>query len=306
MKHAAVCVTLALLEKAADDYDALEALGENVTAKRNELADLVKDTTGADMDAENSSLPPDTADADTTDTAETPENPETVDTAEKTETKETPDSKETAADSKQEQAASSKEEAAPSKEEQPVESEQTKTPAVQEVKSYIATETYAGGNTDDDTITYTEKVTYQIGGNTLKMSSTETEEYSYGDGQHKETESHTDTYTLSQPLQGMERHGQWKVVWDVPAGTTITRVIASSFVRDGETISSENTRSYPLWYVISDRILNDWQDVQNQMAATGDLSKESVTIEKGNFYVLITMGEGGETLEKGGFIFRGV
>lgn len=125
VKHAAVCVTLALLEKAADDYDALEALGENVTAKRNELADLVKDTTGADMDAENSSLPPDTADADTTDTAETPENPETVDTAEKTETKETPDSKETAADSKQEQAASSKEEAASSKtEEQPASSKQ--------------------------------------------------------------------------------------------------------------------------------------------------------------------------------------
>lgn len=125
VKHAAVCVTLALLEKAADDYDALEALGENVTAKRNELADLVQDTTGADMDAENSSLPPDTADADTTDTAETPENPETVDTAEKTETKETPDSKETAADSKQEQAASSKEEAASSKtEEQPASSKQ--------------------------------------------------------------------------------------------------------------------------------------------------------------------------------------
>lgn len=128
VKHAAVCVTLALLEKAADDYDALEALGENVTAKRNELADLVKDTTGADMDAENSSLPPDTADADTTDTAETPENPETVDTAEKTETKETPDSKETAADSKQEQAASSKEEAASSKtEEQPASSKQEET-----------------------------------------------------------------------------------------------------------------------------------------------------------------------------------
>ncbi len=283
IRHAAVCITLALLDKAADDYDALEQLGENVAAKRKELESLLPDT-GTSPDAENG-LTPDAPDTDTPADADTP-----ADTGTEPE-----------APAEEEQPASSKEE--------PAESKQTETPVVQEAKSYTATETYEGGNTDDDTITYTEKVTYQIGGNTLKISSSETEAYSYGteaDAQHKETESSAYTYTLSQPLQGMERHGEWQVVWDVPAGTTITCGMASSFVRDGETISSDSIQNYPMWYVVSDRILKDYQDVQNQIAATGDLSKESITVEKGNFYVLITMGEGGETLEKGGFIFRGV
>ena len=122
-KHAAVCVTLALLEKAANDYDALEALGENVTAKRSELADLVKDTTDVDTDAENN-LTPDAEDTPDTDAPETTDAEEAADT---TETKDTPDSKETAADSKQEQAASSKEETASSKEEQPASSKQEET-----------------------------------------------------------------------------------------------------------------------------------------------------------------------------------
>ena len=63
VKHAAVCITLALLDKAADDYDALEQLGENVAAKRKELESLLPDT-GTSSDAENG-LTPDAPDADT-------------------------------------------------------------------------------------------------------------------------------------------------------------------------------------------------------------------------------------------------
>ena len=199
VKHAAVCVTLALLEKAADDYDALEALGENVTAKRNELADLMGDATGADTDVEND-LTTDKADVDTTETTETPETPET---------EETPDSKETAADSKEENPASSKEEAASSKEEA-AESKQEEQP-VQKVTDQIG----AGS------------ITYQVGTNTvqtrLRLDGNwyDLDEDDYPDGAWAEWNT---TYTLSQPVLAVEHPGQDSTLVHVPDGTIITRL----------------------------------------------------------------------------------
>ena len=193
-KHAAVCVTLALLEKAADDYDALEALGENVTAKRNELADLMGDATGADTDVEND-LTTDKADVDTTETTETPE------------TEETPDSKETAADSKEENPASSKEEAASSKEES-AESKQEEQP-VQKVTDQIG----AGS------------ITYQVGTNTVQTrlrfngSWYYLDDDDYPDGAWAELNT---TYTLSQPVLAVEHPGQDSTLVHVPDGTVIT------------------------------------------------------------------------------------
>ena len=196
-KHAAVCVTLALLEKAADDYDALEALGENVTAKRNELADLMGDATGTDTDVEND-LTLDKADVDTTETTETPETPET---------EETPDSKETAADSKEENPASSKEEAASSKEEA-AESKQEEQP-VQKVTDQIG----AGS------------ITYQVGTNTVQTrlrfngSWYYLDDDDYPDGAWAELNT---TYTLSQPVLTVEHPGQDSTLVHVPDGTVIT------------------------------------------------------------------------------------
>ena len=210
VKHAAVCVTLALLEKVAADYDALEALGENVTAKRNELADLMKDSTSADTDTENSGLT-----ADTTDTAETPENPETADTADTTETKDTPDSKETAADSKQEQAASSKEEAASSREEQPASSKEEAASSKQETQPAQQTgqkETYKINNPVWSEVSAT--VTYQVGTTTIYTKCVEV-----FDGIQTVIEN---TYTLSQPLTSAEHPSKGSTVFHVPAGTTVT------------------------------------------------------------------------------------
>ena len=190
-KHAAVCVTLALLEKAADDYDALEALGENVTAKRNELADLMGDATGTDTDEENN-LTLDKADVDTTETPET---------------EETPDSKETAADSKEENPASSKEEAASSKEEA-AESKQEEQP-VQKVTDQIG----AGS------------ITYQVGTNTVQTRLRFNgnwyylDDDDYPDGAWAELNT---TYTLSQPVLTVEHPGQDSTLVHVPDGTVIT------------------------------------------------------------------------------------
>lgn len=197
VKHAAVCVTLALLEKAANDYDALEALGENVTAKRNELADLVKDATDVDTDAENNGLTPDT---------ETPENPETADTA---------DTKETAADSKQEQAASSKEEAASSKEEQPASSKEEAASSKQETQPAQQTgqkETYKVSNPNwaEESAT----VSYQVGTNTVHVRLVWDEPDAHSVWEY--------TYTLSQPLTSAEHPSKGSTVFHVPAGTTVT------------------------------------------------------------------------------------
>ena len=118
VKHAAVCITLALLDKAADDYDALEQLGENVAAKRKELESLLPDT-GTPSDAENG-LTPDAPDADTpADTGTEPEAPA------------------------EEQPASSKEEAASSQ--QPAQKETFRYPS--DMEGETGTVTYQVGST---------------------------------------------------------------------------------------------------------------------------------------------------------------
>ena len=144
VKHAAVCVTLVLLDKAAEDYDQLEELGQNVAAGRSELEKLRESTTAA-ADTENG-LPD----------AETPEQPETPAAEEQpaeSKKEEAASSREQSAESKKEEAASSKEQPAESKKEeaasskeQPAESKKeeaasSKTQPVEQKQSYTATKT---------------------------------------------------------------------------------------------------------------------------------------------------------------------
>lgn len=194
-KHAALCITLALLDNAAKDYDTLESLGENVTAKREELDDLVQNA--ADTDVENG-LTPDTDAA----------GAETAGTA---------DSKETAADSKEEQAASSKqEEGASSREEQPASSkqeEETESKAEEQPAQQTAQKesyTLKNPNWSEESAT----VSYQIGTNTVQITVVWDEE-----------SAHTvfeETYTLSQPLTSVEHPHKGSTVFHVPAGTVLT------------------------------------------------------------------------------------
>ncbi len=181
-KHAAVCITLALLDKAAEDYDALEQLGENVAAKRKELTDLVKDSTGADTDAENGLTPDaaDTVDADTpADAGTEPETP-----------------------AEEEQPASSKEQPAESKpEEAPASSQQT-----------AQKETYPVQNSDWPEESAT--VSYQVGTNTVQVQKVWDEP-----DVHTEWK---ETYTFSQPLLSVEHPSKGSTVFHVPAGTTVT------------------------------------------------------------------------------------
>lgn len=200
-KHAAVCITLALLEKAGDDYNALEQLGENVTAKRNELADLMEKLSKEDLDAENGLLP-DTPDSNAPEDADT-----SMDTESDTATEESASGKEEqSASSKQEEAASSKEEqpasskqeeTAESKEEQPASSQRMAQKETYQVKEGWSSAT----------------VTYQVGTNTVHVR----RQYEIYANSVWE-----DIYTFSQPLISAEHPNEGSTVFHVPAGTTVT------------------------------------------------------------------------------------
>ena len=298
VKHAAVCVTLVLLDKAAEDYDQLEELGQNVAAERSELEKLLESTTAA-ADTENG-LPD----------AETPDQPET------------PAAEEQLAESKKEEAASSREQSAESKKEeetasskeQPAESKKeeaasSKTQPVEQKQSYTATKTVPYGNdTQSSSYTTTEKVEYQIGGTTIRLIQqyTDTTEDHVSNEKYVTSETTTDVYTLSQPLQAMERKGDWQVVWDVPAGTVVTLKGTLTGTDSGPlgTDKYSDSRSGVYGIIVSRVLSND--EVDSSAGSYPSFYGESVTIEKGKLYQLTDANEGGTFNEKGGFVFRGV
>ena len=282
VKHAAVCVTLVLLDKAAEDYDQLEELGQNVAAERSELEKLLESTTAA-ADTENG-LPD----------AETPDQPET------------PAAEEQPAESKKEEAASSKEQPAESKKEKAASS---KTQPVEQKQSYTATKTTPYSNdTQSSSYTVTEKVEYQIGGTTIRLTQqyTDTTEDHVSNEKYATSETTADVYTLSQPLQAMERKGDWQVVWDVPAGTVITLkgTLTGTSSDPFGTDKYSDSRSGVYGIIVSRVLSND--EVDSSAGSYPSFYGESLTIEKGKLYQLTDANEGGTFNEKGGFVFRGV
>ena len=312
VKHAAVCVTLVLLDKAAEDYDQLEELGQNVAAERSELEKLLESTTAA-ADTENG-LP----DAETPDQPETPAAEEQPAESKK---EEAASSKEQPAESKKEEAALSKEQPAESKKEeaasskaQPAESKKeeaasSKTQPVEQKQSYTATRTIPYSNdTQSSSYTVAEKVEYQIGGTTIRMTQqyTDTTEDHVSNEKYATSETTADVYTLSQPLQAMERKGDWQVVWDVPAGTVITLKGTLTGTDSGPwgTDKYSDSRSGVYGIIVSRVLSND--EVDSSAGSYPSFYGESVTIEKGKLYQLTDANEGGTFNEKGGFVFRGV
>lgn len=273
-KHAAVCVALALLDKAAGDYDQLEELGQNVAAERSELEKLRKDAPAADTE---NSLPD-------SDTSELPE---------ETDAEEAASSKEQPAERKTEEAASSNEQPAESKKEEAA-SSQVQTAG--QPQSYTAKKTAPWG--DNETLTTVEKVSYQIGGTTIRLTHQEDEVWT--DSSAVESAKETRVYTLSQPLQGMERKGDWQVIWDVPAGTVISCTGTYTSLSDG--VVNWESSGTGMLCLVTTRVLSE-DEVETWGDVAGD---ESVTVEKGKLYQMIDVTEGGVIIDVGGFIFRGV
>mgnify|MGYP002589354924 CR=1 FL=1 len=273
-KHAAVCVTLALLDKAAGDYDQLEELGQNVAAERSKLEKLRKDAPAEDTE---NSLPD----------SDTPELQEETDAEEAASSKEQP------AERKTEEAASSNEQPAESKKEETA-SSQVQTAG--QPQSYTAKKTASWG--DNETLTTVEKVSYQIGGTTIRLTHQEDEVWT--DSSAVESAKETRVYTLSQPLQGMERKGDWQVIWDVPAGTVISRTGTYTSLSDG--VVNWESSGTGMLCLVTTRVLSE-DEVETWGDVAGD---ESVTVEKGKLYQMIDATEGGAIIDVGGFIFRGV
>lgn len=273
-KHAAVCVALALLDKAAGDYDQLEELGQNVAAERSELEKLRKDAPAEDTE---NSLPD----------SDTPELPEETDAEEAASSKEQP------AERKTEEAASSNEQPAESKKEEAA-SSQVQTAG--QPQSYTAKKTASWG--DNETLTTVEKVSYQIGGTTIRLTHQEDEVWT--DSSAVESAKETRVYTLSQPLQGMERKGDWQVIWDVPAGTVISCTGTYTSLSDG--VVNWESSGTGMLCLVTTRVLSE-DEVETWGDVAGD---ESVTVEKGKLYQMVNVTEGGVFSDVGGFIFRGV
>ena len=285
-KHAAVCVTLALLDKAAGDYDQLEELGQNVAAERSELEKLRKDAPAEDTE---NSLPD----------SDTPELPEETDAEEAASSMEQPAERKTEeAASSNEQPAESKKEEAASSNEQPAESKKEEA-ASSQVQTAGQPQSYTAKKTAGYT-TITEKVNYQIGGTTIRL--THNEDLPWTDEGVQYTSSSIDTcvYTLSQPLQGMERKGDWQVIWDVPAGAVISRTGTYTSLSDG--VVNWESSGTGMLCLVTTRVLSE-DEVETWGDVAGD---ESVTVEKGKLYQMIDVTEGGVIIDVGGFIFRGV
>lgn len=254
VKHAAVCVTLVLFAKAAADYDALEALGENVTAKRNELDDLID---AEDPDAENG-IPAD--DAENGDAAE-PETPEETPAASE---------EEKPADSKPEKPASSTETPA-SSEEQPASSKQETQPAQQTGQK----ETYKVNNPNwaEESAT----VSYQVGTNTVNVRLVWDEA-----DVHQVWE---ETYTFSQPLTSAEHPSKGSTVFHVPAGTTVTCKWTYAGT-DADLLGSGGTDFE--WVAVSSAAA-----VKEDEAPAAGTSGSSLTVKSGKVYAITGSGEGG-------------
>ena len=258
-RHAAVCITLEWFDKASADYDALEQLGEDVSAERAALEAL---------------LP----------AQEEPE-PEPE-----------PEPEEPAASSREQQpAASQAQQAAPA---QP--------------QAYTASKSEDWSDEEEShIITETESVNYQVGSGTVKLTYQLADQWESTEEpgvQHTDAETHSYTYKLSQPLQALNRQGQWQAVLDVPAGTTVSCDVAVQASSDGQAVGDQRW-SHTMWLVEASSVPKTNAELQALVkAAGGYATKESFTVEAGRVYVPIRMdlGEGGAIFSYGGFIFRGV
>ena len=295
--HAALCETLKNYNTALEDYNDLLDLGESVSDKRDEvlsqLGETAEDENGL-TDAEGPAAES---------TAEEPEEEPAEETAPEQEAASESESQPTKEETKQEEPASSSEQE---------KEEAASNTAVQEKQTYIAKETTPWSNeSQSGTTTVVDKVSYQIGENTITLHRTYTDtwtDYAEPSVQHTRKINTANTYTLSQPLQGIERQGQWAVIWDVPAGTVVSLSGTETDAWDGEIDGAWNQDGLSGWLKTS-RVLTPDEVYEWGYGTDYGCSEgwgETLTVEKGNLYELIDVNEGGYFTTDGGFVFRGV
>ena len=301
--HAALCETLKNYNTALEDYNDLLELGENTAAKRDEVLSQLGET------AEDENGLTDTEEPAAESTAEEPAEEPTEESAPGQEAASESESQSAKEETKQEEPASSSEQAAET--EEVASSQEEEQPEEQKTQTYTAERMEPWSNEfQSGTTTVIDKVTYQIGGNTIVLHHTEnkiwTNNANYGDpGQHTMRITATDTYTLSQPLQGIERKGQWAVIWDVPAGTVVSLSGIKTDAWDGEMTGSWNRNSLG-WLEPSHFLSEDEVFELNVGVAHDGGRSDTMTVEKGKLYELVEDTMENFFIPDGGFVFRGV
>jgi len=295
--HAMLSEKIKSYDQALEDYDELQELGEKVESKRDEVLSQLGET------AENENGLTDTEEPAAESTAEKPMEEPTEESAPEQEAASESESQSAKEETKKEEPASSSEQE---------KEEAASSTAVQEKQTYTAKETTPWSNeSQSGTTTVVDKVSYQIGENTITLHHTYTDtwtNYAEPGIQHTQKINATNTYTLSQPLQGIERQGQWVVIWDVPAGTVVSLSGIETDAWDGETDGSWNQDGLSGWLKTS-RVLTpdevyEWGYGTDYGCTEG--WGDTLTVEKGKLYELIDVNEGGYFPTDGGFVFRGV
>ena len=301
--HAALCETLKNYNTALEDYNDLLELGENTAAKRDEVLSQLGET------AEDENGLTDAEEPAAESTAEEPAEEPTEESAPEQEAASESESQSAKEETKKEEPASSPEQTTDT--EEAVSSQEEEQPEEQKTQTYTAERMEPWSNEfQSGTTTVIDKVTYQIGGNTIVLNHTEnmiwTNNANYGDpGQHTWKITATDTYTLSQPLQGIERKGQWAVIWDVPAGTVVSLSGIKTDVCDGEMTGSRNRNSLG-WLEPSHFLSEDEVYELNVGVAHDGGRSDTMTVEKGKLYELVEDTMESFIIPDGGFVFRGV
>ena len=309
--HAALCESIKSYDKTLDDYDELLELGEKVETKRNKLLSQLGDS----IDEENSL--PGTEGPETGETAQEPDTEELADEnaaeeepAPEQEASSASESQKPADETKKEEPASSSEQ--PADTEAAASSQEEEQPKEQKKQSYTAKSVDPWANdVQSGTTTNTETVSYQIGGNTINVSRTYVDVYANYEEPgitHTWKVTEKDTYTLSQPIQGLERQGEWVVIWDVPAGTVISHSYTYSSIWDTDEHASEFGWTDFGW-LETQRILTSDEVYEWGYGANYNCTYsggETLTVEKGKLYELVDADEGGYFTTNGGFVFRGV
>ena len=301
--HAALCETLKNYNTALEDYNDLLELGESAAAKRDEVLSQLGET------AEDENGLTDMEEPAAESTAEEPAEELAEEPAPEQEAASESESQPTNEETKTEEPASSPEQTTDT--EEAVSSQEEEQPEEQKTQTYTAERMEPWSNEfQSGTTTVIDKVTYQIGGNTIVLNHTEnmiwTNNANYGDpGQHTWKITATDTYTLSQPLQGIERKGQWAVIWDVPAGTVVSLSGIKTDVCDGEMTGSRNRNSLG-WLEPSHFLSEDEVYELNVGVAHDGGRSDTMTVEKGKLYELVEDTMESFIIPDGGFVFRGV
>ena len=301
--HAMLSEKIKSYDQALEDYDELQELGEKVESKRDEVLSQLGET------AEDENGLTDAEEPAAESTVDEPAEEPAEETAPEQEAASESESQSAKEETKQEEPASSSEQAAET--EEAASSQEEEQPEEQKTQTYTAERMEPWSNEfQSGTTTVIDKVTYQIGGNTIVLHHTEnmiwTNNANYGDpGQHTMRITATDTYTLSQPLQGIERKGQWAVIWDVPAGTVVSLSGIKTDAWDGEMTGSWNRNSLG-WLEPSHFLSEDEVFELNVGVAHDGGRSDTMTVEKGKLYELVEDTMESFIIPDGGFVFRGV